>query len=111
MLVNHLADVSKISIKISKNLGYLRCALVLRANQKQNLIKKKPMKNLSKIALLAFAAASFTFASCESKKTEETTTTTEETTVEATEADTAATEAAPADTTGAAADTAAAPAQ
>jgi hypothetical protein len=109
-LIKDLAKQRKILIKILKKVGYLRATLVLRANQKQNLIKKSPMKNLSKIALFAFAAASFTFASCESKTTE--TTTTEETTVEATEADTAATEAAPVDTTGAApVDTAAAPAQ
>jgi hypothetical protein len=90
-------------IKILKKAGYLRPALVLRANQKQNLIKKNPMKNLSKIALFAFAAASFTFASCESKTTE--TTTTEETTVEATEGDSAAMDA-PVDTLAAPADTA-----
>jgi hypothetical protein len=90
-------------IKILKKVGYLRSALVLRANQKQNLIKKNPMKNLSKIALFAFAAASFTFASCESKTTE--TTTTEETTVEATEGDSAAMDA-PVDTLAAPADTA-----
>jgi hypothetical protein len=95
---------NKYLIKISKKAGYLRPALVLRANQKQNLIKKNPMKNLSKIALFAFAAASFTFASCETKTTETTETTTTEETVEATEADTTATDAA-VDTTGAAADT------
>jgi hypothetical protein len=110
MIINQLADVGKILIKILKKLGYLRSALVLRANQKQNLIKKNPMKNLSKIALFAFAAASFTFASCESKPAENTTSTEE--TVEAAEGDSAATEAPAADTTAApAADTTAAPAQ
>ena len=37
------------------------------------------MKNLSKIALFAFAAASFTFASCESKTAENAENATEET--------------------------------
>ena len=37
------------------------------------------MKNLSRIALFAFAAASFTFASCESKPAENAENTTEET--------------------------------
>lgn len=47
------------------------------------------MKNLSKIAVLAFAAISFTFASCGEKKADEGTETTTEATDTATEGDTA----------------------
>lgn len=64
------------------------------------------MKNLSKIALFAFAAVSFTFASCESKPAGEEATT-EEHATEGVEAEGSMVEEAPADTTGVEADTAA----
>jgi len=49
-------------------LGYFYLNKVLKA--KENFIKPDIMKNLTKFTLLAFAAVSFTFASCDSKPAE-----------------------------------------
>jgi len=60
-------------------MGYLFTATVLTPKQDKTTNNKYLMKNLSRIALFAFAAASFTFASCESKTAENVEDATEET--------------------------------